>query len=109
MRTLLAVFTLTFAAIVFTSAGTAQDKKETVLKGLVCCNKCERGKSTECETVIVVKDEKKKETVFFFDKNSHAKYHDGICSNAQNGTVTGAVKDVDKKKVISVTKVEFAK
>ena len=109
MRTLLAVFTLAFAAVVFTTAGSAQDKKDVVLKGLIACNKCELGKSAQCETVIVVKDAKNKETVYFFDNASHAKFHDGICSNAQQGTVTGTVKDMDKKKVISVKKLEYAK
>ena len=84
------------------------EKKEVVLKGLVACNKCELGKSTQCETVLVVKDEKKKkDIVYFFDKDSHAKFHDDICSAAKNGTVTGFVKDVDKKKVISVKKVTY--
>jgi hypothetical protein len=107
MRTLLALFGLGFVAIALTSAGSAQDKKEAVLKGLITCNKCDLAKSTECETVIVVKDGKK-EIVYFFDKDSHAKYHDGVCSSPQKGTVTGVVKDVDKKKVVNVKKLQFA-
>jgi hypothetical protein len=109
MRPLLAVFTLAFATIVLTSAGSAQDKKEAVLKGLITCNKCDRGKTAECETVLVVTDDKKKETVYIFDNDSHAKYHDGVCSNPKKGTVTGVVKTVDEKKVISVKKLEYAK
>jgi hypothetical protein len=108
MRTLLVPCVLSFAAIVLTSVGSAQDKKEAVLKGLIACNKCELAKSTECETVILVKDGKK-EIVYFFDKDSHAKYHDGVCASPQQGTVIGVVKDVDKKKVISVKKLEYAK
>jgi hypothetical protein len=84
------------------------DKKEVVLKGLVACNKCELSKSDKCETVLVVKDEKsKKDIVYFFDKDSHGKFHDDICSAAKKGTVTGTVKDVEKKKVISVKKVAY--
>ena len=98
--------------LLMTSANFAQDKKdekkEVVLKGLVACNKCELGKSDKCETVIVVKDEKsKKDIVYFFDKASHGKFHDDICTAAKKGTVTGTVKDVEKKKVISATKVAY--
>jgi hypothetical protein len=113
MRTLLAAFTLAVAAIVLTSGSNAQDKtdkKEVVLKGLICCNKCELGVGTECATVIQVKtakDKDKKGTIYFFDAPSHMKFHDDICSNAKAGTVTGVVKDVDKKKVISVKKVTY--
>jgi len=98
--------------LLMTSANFAQDKKqekkEVVLKGLVACNKCELGKSTQCETVIVVTDAKsKKDIVYFFDKASHAKFHDDICAAAKKGAVTGTVKDVEKKKVVSVTKVAY--
>lgn len=113
MRTLFCLLSL-FAVTLLLAAGTvAQDKKtekkEVVLKGLIACNKCELAKSTECETVIVVKDEKKKETIYFFDAASHAKYHDGVCAAAAKGTVTGFVTEKDKKKVISVKKLEYAK
>ena len=112
MRTLVVVFGLVCAAVlVATNTNLAQDKKEekkkeVVLKGLVACYKCELGKGKECATLIQVK-EGKAETLYFFDKESHKKWHDDICSGAKEGTVTGFVKDVDKKKVISVSKVEY--
>lgn len=115
MRTFLVVFSLVGAAFLLaTDANLAQDKKaekkEVVLKGLVCCYKCELGKGAECTTVIQVKDkETKKDVLYFFDKESHKKWHDDICANAKKGAVTGFVKDVDKKKVISVKKVEYDK
>lgn len=113
MRNLMtAAMAMCVGLLLMTSANFAQDKKqekkEVVLKGLVACNKCELGKSTQCETVIVVTDEKsKKDIVYFFDKASHGKFHDDICSAAKKGAVTGTVKDVEKKKVISVTKVAY--
>jgi hypothetical protein len=112
MRTFLVVFSLVCAVVlVATDANLAQDKKdekkkEVVLKGLVACYKCELSKGKECATIIQVKQDKK-ETIYFFDAESHKKWHDDICSGAKAGTVTGFVKDVDKKKVISVTKVEY--
>ena len=112
MRMLSAALVMVALAILFASGSNfAQDKKEAkevVLKGKIACNKCELAKSTECETVIVVKDAKsKKDIVYFFDKASHGKFHDDICSAAKPGTVTGTVKDVDKKKVIAVKKVTY--
>ncbi len=114
MRTFLAAASLVCLALLLaTSSNFAQDKKkaeakEVTLKGKICCNKCELMKSTACETVIVVKDEKsKKETVYLFDKASHTKFHDDICTGAKNGSVVGTVKDDGKKKLISVTKVTY--
>jgi hypothetical protein len=113
MRILMtAAMAMCVGLLLMTGANFAQDKKDTKkevsLKGLVACNKCELGKSKECETVLVVKDEKsKKDVVYFFDKASHGKFHDDICTSAKKGTVTGVVKDVEKKKVISVTKVAY--
>ena len=110
MRMLSAAFLMVAVAFLLISGTNfAQEKgKEVVLKGKIACNKCELNKSTECETVIVVKDAKsKKDVVYFFDKDSHGKFHDDICSAAKNGTVTGTVKDVEKKKVIAVKKIAY--
>ena len=110
MRAILAVFVLaSFALLLASGMNSAGEKKaDTVLKGTITCNKCDLGKSTACETVIVVK-EKDKSIVYWFDTKADKKYHDGICTEAKKGTVTGTVKDEDKKKVITVKKVEFDK
>ena len=113
MRTAIAAFALVCAGLlVSTNANFAQDKKtekkEVVLKGLVCCYKCELGKSKECATLIQVKDEKtKKEVLYFFDKESDKKFHEDICTGAKAGTVTAIVTDDGKKKIISVKKVVY--
>jgi hypothetical protein len=114
MRAFFAVFVLASIALLLASginsAQDKQEKKEVVLKGKITCNKCELKKSTECETIIVVKDEKaKKDIIYFFDKDSHGKFHDDVCGAPMKGAVTGTVKDVDKKKVVTVKKVEYDK
>jgi hypothetical protein len=110
MRTAFAASMLVCAGLLLTAgANLANDKKaekEVTLKGLICCNKCELGNTTKCETVIQVKKDKE-ETVYIFDAAAHKKYHGGICNDPKKGSVTGTVKDVDKKKVITVTKVVF--
>lgn len=113
MRTLLAIGMLVCAALVMADANFAQDKKgekkEVVLKGKITCPKCDLGTAAECATVIVVKDKDKKDVIYYFDAASNKKYHDDICSGGKEGTVTGVVKDADKKKIISVSKVEYKK
>src|SRR5438093_627348 len=110
MRTLLAGFALAVAAIVLTSGSNAQDKKtdkkEVVLKGLIACNKCELGKSAHCETVIVVKEDKK-DVVYYFDAAAHKKNHGGICEAGKKGTVEGVIGKDGDKKTITVKKITF--
>jgi hypothetical protein len=115
MRAFLAVFALAaFGLLVISGTNNAGDKKETkevVLKGKITCNKCDLGKSTDCETVIVVK-QKDKDMVYWFDAKSDKKYHGKVCTESKNGTVTGTIKDDEKdakKKIITVKKVEFDK
>ena len=111
MRALLssiAVFTV--ALVLAGGANYAQDKekKDVVLKGKICCAKCELSVETKCATVIVVKDAKsKKDVTYYFDKDGHGKFHDDICTGAKNGTVEGTVKDADKKKIVTVKKVTY--
>jgi hypothetical protein len=113
MRTLLVVFGLTCAVLLLANgANLAQDKKgekkEVVLKGLICCPKCELSIAKACATLVQLKEkDKDKATLYYFDAESNKKYHDDICSGGKEGTVTGFVKEVEKKKVISVTKVEY--
>ena len=114
MRTFMAAIALVCAGLLVASGTNAQDKKdkEVVLKGKITCAKCDLGTATECQTVIVVKDkdrETKKDITYYFDKAGHGKFHDDICTAAKNGSVTGTVKDMDKKKIVTVKKVEYDK
>jgi hypothetical protein len=109
MRTLFVAAALLCSAVLLTAGISAQDKKgdkEVTLKGKITCNKCDLGKSKACETVIVVTEDKK-DIVYFFDAASHKKNHGAICEAGKAGSVVGTVKDVDKKKVVTVSKVTF--
>ena len=63
MRTMMAAFTFACAAMLLAAGTSARDKKgdekPTTLKGKITCNKCDLGKSDACETVIVVKNNKR--------------------------------------------------
>ena len=90
----------------FVGADDKKAGKEVTLKGTVECGKCHLKKEKSCATVVVVK-ESGKEVVYYFDKDSSKKFHEDICTEAKEGTVTGTVMEKDGKKWISATKVEF--
>jgi hypothetical protein len=85
-----------------------QADKETTLKGKITCAKCELKQAAKCATVIVVK-EKDKDVVYYFDDDSHKKFHDDICTKGKSGKVTGTVSEKDGKKTIKASKVEYDK
>lgn len=114
MRAMIAAFAMVCVGLLLVSgtnnAGEkGKDKpKEVVLKGTITCAKCDLGETKECATVIVVKGDKKSIT-YYFDAKGHKEHHDAVCTAAKKGSVTGTVTEVDKKKIVTVKKVEFAK
>ena len=110
MRVTLAILMVLGAvlALTATQAGEKADKKEVTLKGNITCAKCDLGVETSCMTVIVFKDKKdNKDVTVYFDKDSNAKHHASICTEAKKGSVTGIVKDDGKKKTITVKTLKF--
>lgn len=108
MRAALIVI-LGFAFVLVTTAQAQEKKKkgkEVTLEGTITCAKCDLGKEDSCMTVIVVK-EKGKDVVYYFDKKTHKAQHGQICKTPKKGTVTGVVSDMDDKKIITASKVEF--
>jgi Family of unknown function (DUF6370) len=87
------------ACLGFVAAG------ETTLEGKVCCGKCELGKDKSCTTVVVVK-EKGKEVTYYFDADSHKKFHKDYCQGSAEAKVTGKVSEKDGKKLVAVEKIE---
>jgi len=96
------------AAIVLAAGSTSAQEKEQTLEGKVTCAKCElKLKDAKgCQTVLVVKDGDK-QVIYYFDAESHKKYHKEICEEGKEGTVVGTVTEKGKKKYIHVSKVEF--
>jgi hypothetical protein len=110
-KLIVAASAVCFALVLTVGTNIAQEKdekKSVTLKGKITCAKCDLGTAKACETVIVVKDEKsKKDVIYIFDKASHTKFHEDICTSPKNGAVEGTVKDEAKKKIITVTKVTY--
>ena len=84
----------------------AEEGKEETLKGNITCGKCELKKDKACATVVVVK-KGDKETVYYFDKDSHKKYHDDICKGGKKGSVTGTVKKEGDKMIVTVKDLKY--
>jgi len=107
MRKAIAVLVV-FSAVLVIAAGTnfAQEKKDVVLKGTITCAKCDLKLEKSCATVIVVKGDKK-DTIYYFDKESNKKYHGDTCTEAKKGMVEGTVTKDGKKMIVSVKKLTY--
>lgn len=106
---LLTSFSLALVLFSGVKAQDGKDKKgakEVTLKGKITCAKCDLGTESECNTVIVVK-QNDKETIYYFDPAGHKKHHDAICADPKNGSVTGIVRDDGKRKIIEVKSAKF--
>lgn len=89
------------------TVGAEEKGKEVTLKGNITCAKCELKESKKCETVIVVEDKDKKKVVYYFDADSHKKFHAKICKEGKTGTVKGTCVKKDDKFVVTVEECKF--
>jgi hypothetical protein len=107
MIRLFSVLVLGIAVCAFTAPAIAEDKpKEVKLEGNICCGKCELKESKACAVTIVTEKDGKK-TTYWFDTKASKKYHGDVCQEVKAGTVTGTVKKVDEKNVITVTDLKY--
>src|SRR5262249_19175321 len=108
MRTLMALFLVVAVAIAFSTGAGAGEKKEVTITGKITCAKCELGKEKSCMTVIVEKKDGK-DIVYYFDKASHKKFHNAICTEGKEGSVTGTVGKEGDKNTVMVKKLDYKK
>lgn len=89
-------------------ASNAPAQDQVVLKGRITCAKCELGETKKCATVIVV-PEGGQQVVYYFDPQSHSKYHRDTCGGSgRNGSVTGQVAvNKDGVKFIFVSQLRY--
>jgi Family of unknown function (DUF6370) len=107
MRSLL----LVSLALTVTLGLRAGENKETTLKGQVMCASCElKAHQGKCQTVIQVKDGDEQVTYYFKDRGAKESYHERICGGGRrDATVTGVIAEVDGKKWITPSRVEYLK
>jgi hypothetical protein len=108
MKAIFGMFLAFAAGLVLLSGANGQGGKEVTIKGDVTCAKCGLNKEKTCMTVVVEKKDKM-DTVYYFDAETHKKYHGDVCTATKAGTVTGTVTEKDGKKTIAVKDLKYSK
>jgi hypothetical protein len=98
------------AAVVIGLVGTTL-AQETTVSGTVMCAKCALKKSdaTECQNVLVVKDDADKTTEYYVAKNAVSEKFGHVCKTKKEAVITGTVEEKDGKTWITPTKMEAQK
>lgn len=88
-------------------AAAASAASEVTLNGTLVCAKCKLKKAglTECQDILLVKDDKGATTEYWIAKNDTSKAGHQCSSEAQ-ATVTGTVADKDGQKWVTASKIE---
>jgi hypothetical protein len=94
-------------------AAPAAEKKpaggEVTLSGDMMCAKCALKEGAKCQNVLKVTDAGK-ETKYYLVHNEVAKSnHSHVCSATEKATVKGVVSEEAGKKVLTASKIDFAK
>lgn len=81
---------------------------ETTMSGTIVCAKCKLKKAgqSECQDVLLVKDDKGATAEYYVEKNAAAKKFGHTCSGEAPATVTGQVSEKDGVKWIVASKIE---
>jgi hypothetical protein len=111
MKTLLAIFVCPLTLVLGMLAASAQEKaKEVTLKGTMMCAHCALNEGDKCQNVLQVKEGDKTVNYYFVDKGNGESYHAEICGGGKkDATVVGKVSEQAGKKMITPSKVEYAK
>jgi hypothetical protein len=97
---------LSLSLLVATAVYAAE--KEMTLTGKGQCAKCALKESKECQNTVTVEKNGKK-TTYYIEKNKVAgDFHKNICTGPKDIKVTGTVKEVDGKQVLTASKIEVA-
>jgi len=94
------------ALVISTSRALAED---VTITGEGKCGKCALKETKACQNVIQVTKDGKTETYYLAQNEVSKKFHDELCQGSKKVTATGAVKTVDGKKELTVSKIEAAK
>jgi Family of unknown function (DUF6370) len=100
---------LTVSVLLWSDVAGSQDKEVTI-KGKVTCAKCGLmvAGQDKCATVVVEKKDAK-DVIYYFDAESHKKFHGPVCTDTKDGSVKGVVSDKDGKKWIAAKDVTYDK
>jgi hypothetical protein len=98
------------AVVVIAFAGVAAAAEQT-LSGYVACAKCtlKLPGATECQNVLVVKDQDGKNAYYYVAKNAVSDKYGHVCTGTKPAVVTGTVEQKDGKAWITPTRMEEKK
>ena len=81
--------------------------KKVTITGMGKCAKCALHETDTCQNVIEA-DEHGKKVTYYLEKNDVAnKFHKTICQTSKDIKVTGTVKEVDGKQVVTASKIDL--
>ena len=89
--------------------GLFADDKEVTVTGEGKCAACLLKEGETHQTVIETKEEGKTVKYYVADNEVAKKFPGDVCTEAKKVTATGTVKEVDGKKVLTVSKIELVK
>jgi|SRR5882762_10289093 len=87
----------------------AEKAKEVTITGEGKCGKCAMHDTEKCQNVIEAKEDGKTVKYYLTDNKVSKDFHGEICKETKKVTATGRVKEVEGKKMLTVTKIEVVK
>jgi hypothetical protein len=101
-------------AAIFVAAGftvLAEDAgKETTITGNMVCGKCTLHETKSCQNVVQVTKDGKTVNYYLTQNDTSKSQHEAICEgSSEKVTVTGTVKEVDGKEMLTASKIEVIK
>src|SRR5262245_45974764 len=110
MKKMLTLGLVATVAVALVLVGTVK-AADVTLKGKIVCGKCALKETTDCSSVLIVKDGDKEVKYYIDDKGKGESYHSKFCQAGDKGaeaTVTGEVTEKDGKKHLKPSKpIEF--
>jgi len=102
------ILSLSVASLLLTSVVLqAADKPPVTITGMGQCAKCSLKQADACQNAVVVEEGDKKITYLLEQNEISKKFHSNLCQAQKKVTAVGALKEVEGKKVLTVTKLEL--
>jgi hypothetical protein len=105
MKSVITAIVLAASAVLLIANARAEHHEKTI-KGEALCAKCELKEANICQTAIRVKEGDKTVIYHATDNKVASDFHKKICTEPAKVVATGAVKEVDGKKHITLAKIE---
>lgn len=102
------ILSLLAFALLLPGVARAADETRTIT-GDAMCAKCELNLQDHCQTIIQAKEGDKVINYYVADSDIAKAFHPKICHGPATVTVTGTIKTIDGKQVLTVSTIEIKK